>query len=661
MSFRLKVIFGIALIEVVLLTTLVISSIYYLKSSNEQQFEERAATSVRLLASMTTDAIIALDIATLDAMVAESLNNADIAYVRVLDRDDRPLVEGGDRSILARLGERGRGRESVGDWIDVSHPVSVAGARFGTIDLGIRTESLETTISDASRWMITVALSEILLVAVFGYLLGRILTRQLADIREGAKAIADGWLGFQIKVRGDDELADTARLFNRMSESLKSYSERLEEARAEAEARRTYAETALQDAISSLSEGTVIIDAEGSILQINEAFEKQHPHVGATAGIRDIDELNRHLCSGIVAEQAGKPTFDGQKEDDAMTGKVAEVRGLAMADEAENWTATLGDGEVILYSVSEMSGGGRVFVTTDVTSIYEAESRVRRFEWELLQRQKLEAIGTLAGGIAHELNTPIQFVGDNLDFVEESSAELIRLAEHHRKLVDALKAGSEFEASELDAYAEALREADFDFLREEVPSALRQSADGVSQMANIVRAMKEFSHPATKEKSAVDVNHVLERATVVARSEWKYVAEIEWRLSGNPLYAYAVESDLNQVFLNLIVNAVHAITDAGRDRGRIRIGTWLDGDRVLVEIGDNGTGIPPEVQDRIYEQFFTTKDVGRGTGQGLALSRELIVNKNDGEIRFETRPGEGTTFIVELPVAGANARARSDV
>ena len=175
-------------------------------------------------------------------------------------------------------------------------------------------------------------------------------------------------------------------------------------------------------------------------------------------------------------------------------------------------------------------------------------------------------------------------------------------------------------------------------------------------MSEIIRAMKEFSYPTIKEKSAVDVNHALESATIVARNEWKYLATIEWDLENPPPIAYVNEGELNQVFINIIVNAAHAIKSAERSKGGIFISSMSREDKVLITITDNGTGIPEDIQDRIFDQFFTTKAVGKGTGQGLSLCHEFVVKRNDGKISFGSQKDCGTNFIIELPKAAASTK-----
>jgi signal transduction histidine kinase len=279
---------------------------------------------------------------------------------------------------------------------------------------------------------------------------------------------------------------------------------------------------------------------------------------------------------------------------------------------------------------------------TDISMLKQTLEERDRLEDNLRQAQKLEAIGQLAAGIAHEINTPTQYVGDNLRFLKESFGELDSL------LAQLVKVGGA-PASKL------LGDADFDYLKEEIPRALNQSLEGVDRVAKIVRAMKEFSHPA-REKTATDLNRAIQSTITVASNEWKYVAEIEMDLDANLPAVHCSPAEFNQVVLNMVVNAAHAIGDVvgdgGKGKGKIKVKTRADGDWAVVEISDSGCGMPPHIQQRIFDPFFTTKEVGKGTGQGLAIAHNVVVDKHGGAIKVVSSPGKGTTFIIRLPIGG---------
>jgi signal transduction histidine kinase len=287
-----------------------------------------------------------------------------------------------------------------------------------------------------------------------------------------------------------------------------------------------------------------------------------------------------------------------------------------------------------------------------------ASAQRERMEIELRLAQKLEAVGQLAAGIAHEINTPIQFVSDTSQFLSDAFADLMPLVDRYAAVVDAARQGPVAPAL-LEAVAAAEALADLDYLRERVPLAWERSFAGIRQVAEIVGAMRTFAHPTT-DKAPVDVNEAVRNTLIVTANEYRYVADVKTDLHALPLVICSA-SDLNQVLINLVVNAAHAIADVVADtvaRGGIHIRTRSDADGVLISISDTGCGIPAEVADRIFDPFFTTKEVGRGTGQGLAIARTIVTERHGGTISFTTEPGHGTTFDVRLPIG---AGAESDV
>jgi PAS domain S-box-containing protein len=308
-------------------------------------------------------------------------------------------------------------------------------------------------------------------------------------------------------------------------------------------------------------------------------------------------------------------------------------------------------GEVrqVAISAELLTLGGRQCVLALFSDVTEQ----RRLQTQLLQAQKLQSIGQLAAGIAHEINTPIQFVGDNLRFLNESFATASGVFTKYEELISACRANRVTPAllAEVDAVE---RGADLAFLAAEIPAAIAQSLEGVARVATIVAAMKDFGHPDSSEKVAVDVNTAIETTVTVARNEWKYHADVNLELDRSIPPVPCRAGELNQVILNLLVNAAHAVADVVGDRhpskGLITIATRRDGEWAEIRVADTGTGIPEEIRHRIFDPFFTTKPVGQGTGQGLALARAAVVEKHGGTLTFETEIGQGTTFIVRLPL-----------
>jgi PAS domain S-box-containing protein len=275
--------------------------------------------------------------------------------------------------------------------------------------------------------------------------------------------------------------------------------------------------------------------------------------------------------------------------------------------------------------------------------------------------QKLESIGQLAAGVAHEINTPIQFIGDNLRFLGDSFGDLTTVLAAYAELLAICRqplAALPTLAPAITTADAAIKRADVTYLAQEIPKAINQSLEGVTRVADIVRAMKEFSHPDQGEKKPSDLNKAIKTTLTVARNEYKYVADLVTDLADDLPTVPCIVGEFSQVVLNLVVNAAHAISDvvAGHGgRGTITVSTRLEVDHVAVRIRDTGTGIPASAQAKIFDPFFTTKGVGKGTGQGLYIAHTVVAKKHGGSLTFETEAGVGTTFIIRLPLHARSA------
>jgi signal transduction histidine kinase len=283
---------------------------------------------------------------------------------------------------------------------------------------------------------------------------------------------------------------------------------------------------------------------------------------------------------------------------------------------------------------------------------------LEKMEVELRHALKLEAVGQLAAGIAHEINTPIQYIGDSVGYVHDAFAELAPLLSWYHDVLARAIAGGECPGAE-DLSAEEER-ADVAYALAQIPLAIERTLEGTRRVASLVRAMKDFAHPDVGEKVAADLIAALHSTILVANSEIRRVADLELDLAPLPPIPCHL-GEINQVFLNLLVNAAHAITDAGAGRGRITVRSRVLEDGVEVSVADTGIGIPAGIRDRIFEPFFTTKEVGRGTGQGLAIARSIIRDKHGGTIHFEARAGGGTVFVVRLPAVPCSVAAAPPV
>ena len=307
--------------------------------------------------------------------------------------------------------------------------------------------------------------------------------------------------------------------------------------------------------------------------------------------------------------------------------------------------------EILLKYVVPPVGHGRfVEIVRDLTELQQTEKEKEQLQSQLLHAQKLESVGRLASGIAHEINTPMQFISTNMEFLEEAGQGMARIEQSMKKIM----ATASPEISE--QLQSALDEADWEYLMEEVPVAIQQSKDGIARVTSIVKAMKEFSHPSSREKENVVVNSIIETTMLVARNEWKYVSDITTDMAVDLPPVPCHIDELGQVILNLLINAAQAIGEKiGRnpvgEKGEIHISTQMVDAFVEIKIRDNGSGIPVGIRARIFDPFFTTKEVGRGTGQGLAISHNVITEKHGGTLTFETEEGKGSTFIIRLPLA----------
>ena len=417
---------------------------------------------------------------------------------------------------------------------------------------------------------------------------------------------------------------------------------RTEEALREREATLRRSNSVLQAQQEAGPDGILIVDENRHIVSFNRRFREMW---GVPAILTESGDDHRVL-SNVLAQM---------RDPDEFMAKVQHL--YEHPTETSRDELHLTDWRVFDRYSGPVAGEdgqhfGRLWYFRDITERKILES-------QLAQAQKLESIGQLAAGVAHELNTPIQYVGDNARFLQNSFADLTGLLGAYGALADAARSGPVSPAlvEEVDAAAES---ADLEYLLDEIPNAITQSLEGVGRVAAIVRAMKEFSHPGSTHKTAVDLNRAIESTATVARNEWKYVADLVTDFAPDLPPVPCLPGELNQVFLNIIVNAAHAIGDVVGDgaggKGTITVTTRPvpaeAPSHAEVRIADSGTGIRPEVISKIFDPFFTTKEVGRGTGQGLSIAHGIVVEKHGGTIACESEVGRGTTFIIRLPLAG---------
>ena len=409
-----------------------------------------------------------------------------------------------------------------------------------------------------------------------------------------------------------------------------------------------------------------VSDANQKIVYANEKF--------CEISQFSVEELRGgHFCIGIGDEHSDE--FFEEMLATINRGKTWHgILCNHRKDESTYWTDTT----IVPFCDETGTPYKFVVIRTDMTKQkeIEAEIRARKAEAEeahreleaaqsdLLHAEKLASIGRLAAGIAHEINTPTQFVGDNTRFLKDAFEDLNKLLQVCQQIIDKGKDGAVDSA--LCAEAASIRdEIDLDYLADEIPTAIDQALEGVDRVSNIVCSMKEFSHPGSEGKTRIDINHAIESTAIVSKNEWKYCAELVTDLDPNLPEVPCLPSEFNQVILNILVNGAHAIMakngDDSSELGKLSVSTRADGDFVEIRIGDSGCGMPKEVKDKVFEPFFTTKEVGKGTGQGLAVAHSVVVDKHNGTIRIESEPGEGSTFIIRLPLTEAEGDATAAV
>ncbi len=390
----------------------------------------------------------------------------------------------------------------------------------------------------------------------------------------------------------------------------------------------------LASIIDQAAEIIIITDLDGFIEYVNPAFELVTGYKSDEIIGINYETLANGTDKGIFHKEIQSilkhgVTWSGQLAHRKKNGKFynEEVSVLPIKDPS---------GTIINY----------VSIGRDVTEQLTLERQLR-------QAQKLESIGQLSAGIAHEINTPMQYVGDNTEFLSYSIEKILDLTKKYGDLFQSVRDG-EIKADKVKSVEDALQETNIEQISTMVDDAIKESLEGINRVVEIVKAMKDFSHMGSGEKTVIDINKAIKSTVTIARNEWKYVSELETDLDSSIPGVNCIPGEINQVILNLITNAAHTIGkqlgDKSAEKGLIKISTRLDGDWVEIRCKDTGTGIPLKIQDRIFDPFFTTKEVGKGTGQGLSIAHSVITEKHGGSITFETQQGKGTCFIVRLPL-----------
>ena len=385
----------------------------------------------------------------------------------------------------------------------------------------------------------------------------------------------------------------------------------------------------------SLYEGVLVFDENGHIALSNRAADRLLGGDDERLPSRDLDEVLR-----LVQDEHPVPF---------AAGPFRQVIGEAVGLQDDDAVFVRRDGRPLAVAYAcvpllEKDGvQGAILSFRDIGAFKQAQR-------DALQASKLASVGQLAAGIAQEINTPIQYIGDNLRFLSNAFQSIVGLLKRSEQLLGSLEGeGAEHARA---ALARARDQADADYLLENIPEATRQSLEGAGQVARIVLAMKEFSHPGERAKAEVDINRSVENTVAVSRNEWKQWASLETKLDEALPRVNCLAGEINQVLLNLVVNAAHAIEEAKRGgQGKILITTRrFDEEHVEIAVEDNGVGMTKAVIEQIFDPFFTTKRIGKGTGQGLSICQDVVVAKHGGRISVDSTPGAGSRFSVILPI-----------
>lgn len=400
----------------------------------------------------------------------------------------------------------------------------------------------------------------------------------------------------------------------------------------------------LNSILQSLSAGLIVMDMSYRILLVNEsAVEMTHLPQEELRGLSLFDSFPLEINGKAFTQ------------DNCHENMIDQFEACLLQRDADAPLPVS-----CSFSQVQMFNGQR-----GIICLIQDISEMKRLERQLTRAQKLESVGQLAAGIAHEINTPIQYLRDNTLFMKDEFLNIKHLLTEFQRLLEVTVGFAPAESLRSEILS-MIKKIDLPYLVEEIPMALSQSFEGAESVARIVRSMKSFSHPGSVERSLTDINEAIESTVTVSRNEWKYVSEVKLNLASNLPQVECFPGELNQVLLNLIINAAHAIcakTNSGKEgRGTITITTCMLGDSVEVGVSDTGTGIPKEIREKIFDPFFTTKEVGKGTGQGLAMVYDVITKRHGGTFTATNiEEGSGAEFALTLPLMTQTSHAAASV
>lgn len=650
MSFRLKTVLGIAIIELMVMAILIAVNQFALGGSATTQLFQRAESTGRLFSDAVADAVIATDLATLDATIGTAVSNADLTYVRVKNSSGVVLSQGGANEALSVPFQRDQSFDTARDdhVIDIDLPVMIDGVSYGTIELGISTLTVEEEIAQALRWNLVVALAGMSLVAVFGYGLGSILTRELHWLREGALKISKGDLESRIRVRGNDELAETARCFNHMAQALANDRATLQTQQDELLAKKARVEVIVDcmtdisgggdaahvpdtdrpDEIGDMARATVIFDS--SMREVRKARLEQQRLISAFDQVAEqvaifglegnalflnaaFKEFNRAILDALPQQFTLQDFLqEGVAQDAFPDAKSSPEKWIANQLYRSNSTPRemkRSPDRILLTVQSHVEGIGVVLSAKDITELRQSERK-------LIQASKMATLGEMATGIAHELNQPLG---------------VIRMAASNCvKRIGKGQCDPDYMAGKLTRIGEQTKRASL-----------------------IIDHMRVFGRKADGDPMPFDLRDSLEQISTLARAQLQTLdISLSVSIPDSSAIVMGERVIFEQVLLNLISNARDAIEMQGTGSGEISVAAdFGKADGHSITIQDTGGGVPEDVLERLFEPFFTTKEPGKGTGLGLSISFGTI-QEMSGTISVQNTK-QGACFAIQLPDAGS--------
>jgi len=657
----------------IILLILIFFSIYLI--NNQRQYSEQALIEkrdwlVNAIAESAQLAIWNFDEEQITSLAATFFADKELISLKIQDHNGNNLVLLQRNNItLKKLSQKAN--------------IYYADRLIGITEIQLTNHFMEVKIAAIKQHLIFLSIFLFILAAIIMAFSIHYFLAPLTDLMHAVTALTQGEFNYKISVTSQDELGLMANSFNNMSAAISNLMEKLKIKTEHALSLQQKEEQNNQKLLSEIKERTKIqhelqiyqetlekiVEERTSKLIISEARSQAivnnapvaiismdingniisfNPHAENIFGYKQADILGKPMTRLIPTEFRQQHTSGLQHYIETGRSKILNqlIESFALHQSGKTFPIEL--------RVKVMKFDNETFFTGMINDVSEQKA----MHSQLLQAQKLESVGQLAAGIAHEINTPMQYITDNTVFIKEAYQDIQEVQQLSNKLCQSVLENNNTQQIILNELLSLKQEIDLDYILEEIPTTLEQTLEGLKQISKIISAMKSFSHPGMENKTSANLNTIISNTITISRNEWKYSAEIKTKLD-NSLASIQLYPDLiGQVILNLIVNAAHAIKDKlqtsnnkqhPEQKGIIRIFSSQTADYQIVEVIDNGGGINESIKDKIFDPFFTTKDVGKGTGQGLSLAYSIITEKHQGKLEFENNEIGGTTFKISLP------------